>query len=396
MNLTINQTCNDLVIIISFMIFICIIFVIIFLIWRNIQKFQREIRSWGHRYRSEEFDSASIGDDGELIDLGQSSTYGRKKKKRGELPSVYGCFTQQLVIAILGLLTALISALATTNPVVSIATQSICQNVINVYPTPIAELSTFTPVPTIPTNTVTAIPSRITPTTNPSATPIVPTLGITAIPTITPIPTSTGTLTPQQRFFILPLDGAVFWPDGYNIGLRTAIGSVADQELLGIPFETGRQINTPGCPNSAHDTRYTIQTQIEHPLRVYFILQAGNGLTQYANDLIGRITLYFAEGGIVSEDLILGFNIRDWARDKNPQVAVISLSSNTAVEAWRGAASEPDSGWIGGMDMLTIDILPTIQTITLTAVELTDITTETIGSSQPCIHLQAVTVEVNS
>lgn len=232
---------------------------------------------------------------------------------------------------------------------------------------------------------------------SPSATPLpteIATEPATSIPTPTIEPTATNTAIPQ-RFFPLPMLGGEYWSDGYNVGLTTDANSVKIQEFLdnNIPFEIGRQINTPGCPlPSTND--YQLQPNMANPKAVYFLMQAGNGISRYDGDIIGEIELQFLNNNPISQELILGFNIRDWARDKSPSAVVMTVTSDMVEEAWQGAAGGVDSGSIGGMDVLTMEIPASHQGSTLETIILRDTTLENNGTDAPCIHLQAVTVEV--
>lgn len=323
----------------------------------------------------------SLDDDGELGESDDSSStevIKGKRKKKDTAPSVSGCLWQQFIIAFIGLIAALLSFLAVSNPLVTVTFESICNNIINFDGTPIGPLPTDTPIAT----------QTLAPTVQPTN---------TLSPTLTPmeLPTSTPS-TAVQRFFPLPLVDGVFWPEGYNVGQRVANNGVDERTFFEIPFEVGRQINTPGCPNSTHTDEYILEANISRPIAVYFLIQAGQGFSRYENNQIGRIELVFSDGSVVTQELTLGFNVRDWARDKDPGVAVQTVMDETVREAWRGSAGDPDTGWIGGVDMLTLPIPLDFQNSTISQIILRDMTIENIGLNEPCLHLQAVTVEARS
>lgn len=211
----------------------------------------------------------------------------------------------------------------------------------------------------------------------------------TLLPTIAPAGT--------QRFVRLRLDEGIFWPEGYNIELTTTPNEVREQELLGIPFEIGRQINTEGCYVAANSNEIILDTSIVNPAQVFFLIQAGHGFASYESISIGHFELHFSDGRFLSQNLILGVNIRDWARRKDE--AVTTISSETTVGAWEGLAGGPDAGELGGMDILRYPIPEDYRDSVLTSVRVIDTSEGNSGilsGKDPCIHLQAVTVETVS
>lgn len=97
-----------------------------------------------------------LDDDGELSKSDEYlSTYNTKgnRKKKDTPPSVSGCLWQQFIIALIGLITALISFLALSNPLITVTFGSVvCNNIFNEIGTPVGQLplstSTFTPIRT--------------------------------------------------------------------------------------------------------------------------------------------------------------------------------------------------------------------------------------------------------
>ncbi len=168
-----------------------------------------------------------------------------------------------------------------------------------------------------------------------------------------------------------------------NLGLPPG-----NNTLNGIPFYNGWKVTTQCTSTADRPTEVQIETNISNPLEVYVLFQAGWGITPFSGMQVGSITLYFADGNAQTENLILGYNIRDWARNKSD--AVSSISSPMVTEAWRGTL--PDNV-IGGMDILTLPIQPTYQSSTLTRFVLSDTTLTTTGNLNPCIHLLAVTIK---
>lgn len=167
-----------------------------------------------------------------------------------------------------------------------------------------------------------------------------------------------------------------------NLGLGAGTNT-----LLGIPFDTGWTATTQ-CADNSSPTTYQVNTSITRPTNVYLLLQAGWGMKDFSGKQIGSVVANFSDGKQFNTLLTLGVNIRDWARS-NPS-AVSTFSSSALREGWRGTA--PDRS-IGGMDILTIEIPNEYRNATLSGLQITDTSTSTAGSTNPCIHLLAITVE---
>lgn len=207
---------------------------------------------------------------------------------------------------------------------------------------------------------------------------------------IFPILEHTLTPTPFQQFHLLPLEGASFWDEDGTLGLLVEDGRLEHREFLSIPFEIGRGISTFGCIDGSTD-KIELTTNVFNPTTVFFLIQAGNASSHYAGLKLGSIRLYFSDGRSLTEELIIGHNIRDWAR--NFPGSVTTVTSDQAVEAWRGFAP---NGREGGIDMLTIRVPETYLGATLTNLEISDTSDDAEISNNLCIHLTAVTVEAGS
>ena len=157
---------------------------------------------------------------------------------------------------------------------------------------------------------------------------------------------------------------------------------------MNIPFDNGWTVTTPCSHLPDRPNPIVFVTQIPRPQEVYILLQAGWALEQYRGKQIGGIKLDFSGGRQSDTPFILGLNIRDWSRNK-PN-AVNNFSSPTLRSAWQGTLSD---GTIGGMDVLTIPVSGENTISTLTRIELYDISQDTTGEINPCIHLLAITVK---
>lgn len=195
--------------------------------------------------------------------------------------------------------------------------------------------------------------------------------------------------TPVQQFHLLPLEDAIFWDEDGTLGLVVSGGGLEHREFLNIPFEIGRGISTFGCGDGVTD-RVELIADVFNPLSLHFLIQAGNASSRYEGLKLGSIQIFFSDGRSLNEDLIVGYNIRDWSR--NFPNSVTTVTSANTLEAWRGFAP---SGREGGIDMLTIPISETYLGTSLTNVEVLDTSDDAEISNNLCIHLTAVTVEVS-
>lgn len=198
------------------------------------------------------------------------------------------------------------------------------------------------------------------------------------------LPPAQPTSTPAIEYVFLDLQ-----PYSELTALETNLGLPPGQNTLNdVPFYNGWKVTTQCTTTSDRPNEVLIQTNISNPLEVYVLFQAGWGISPFEGMQVGTISLYFANGSTQTEELVLGYNIRDWARNKPD--AVNTISSPMVAEAWRGTL--PDNV-VGGMDILTLSVQSNNQSSVLTAFGLSDTTQSTTGNLNPCIHLLAVTVK---
>lgn len=163
--MNIQQICNNssglIAIVMTFAITIgCITIIII-----NIRKFQQKINNLSSTIEQRvkvaaTFESGfTLGDDGEIEATSETHQPEIKQAKQKRPPQVPGCMFQQLLIAFMGLLTAILTFLAVSNPVLSIPITSYCYNIANIGPaiisTDIPTTTTSTHMPTL-TDTITS------------------------------------------------------------------------------------------------------------------------------------------------------------------------------------------------------------------------------------------------
>lgn len=169
---------------------------------------------------------------------------------------------------------------------------------------------------------------------------------------------------------------------GTNLQLEPGL-----HDLEGIPVDFGWTATTQN--RDFPDAADTVEIRANIPLatEVYFLIQAGWGLSEYDQKQIGSIRLHFGNGEILESPLVLGENIRDWTRGDSA-VAVTTVTSADVIPAWQGTSL----GTTGGMDLLKIAIPNEYQVTTLLTIEVMDTSIDTVSSLDPAIHLLGVTV----
>lgn len=204
--------------------------------------------------------------------------------------------------------------------------------------------------------------------------------------TFTPEPTIEATLTPTsvEKFRTIGLDYEFAEYRENNLGLPAG-----EAEFLGIPFEVGYQLNTKCEVTEDRSDYYRIYNiNLENPLSVNLLIQAGNAFVRYEGEDIGEVILKFTDMDDYVVPLTLGYNIRDWARERAINY-VLTENSPDLYPVQEGTA--PD-GRLGGIDLLKIDIPDKYLDSILYGIEFRD-TAPTEGNTSPCIHILGVTIE---
>lgn len=237
-----------------------------------------------------------------------------------------------------------------------------------------------------PAETNTATPETVTP--PPSSTP----------DTLSPIPTDTPTSLPPVAFpsyHYLSLESAGVPADALiPINLPTGL-----QTLAGMPFRIRSEAIITQCdfrPSGINN--YSILANTTRPQAVHFLM-SGTAVQQiFSGKEVGTITLHFSSGRSESTPLIAGFNIRNWALDRYPDIDIATTTSPDVKEAWRETVSLPaeNRDVTGTWDKLAITIPDHLANDTLTRIEISDTSQGTVKDLNPCIYIAAITVEYSA
>lgn len=194
------------------------------------------------------------------------------------------------------------------------------------------------------------------------------------LPTIPPTQTI-----PPTRFRTVSLQDIGVRECG-NLGIPCGTQNLAD-----VDFEIGWLATTQsqGDPNNPKTIAVNAPPQASNFSKIHFLLQASWGMGP--RDEFGSIVLIFAGGRTVTVPLRVGYNIRDWSDVNRP------LTSPDARQAWQGV------GWDGRtkgvVDVITINVPSELWRTPLTRIEVRDESSEKLNSTDPGIHLWAITVE---
>ncbi len=165
------------------------------------------------------------------------------------------------------------------------------------------------------------------------------------------------------------------------------------------PLPNGRITFLSHIPFAFSNTTYvhvvnsaiTVETNITRVKAVHFLLNSGGANpSRQAGDIIGSITLAFANGHSITEQLKLGSNIREWRQMGDCGDTINTITSRVAYVEFVGRApnvcSASSSEGIAVIDRLTITLPRKYAT-------LEAITVVNAISDPPSILLNAITVE---
>ena len=192
--------------------------------------------------------------------------------------------------------------------------------------------------------------------------------------TIVVAPTS-----PTSKYYLVSLRD-VGKPESGNLRLQAGVTTLAN-----VDFEIGWLATTQsqGDPDNPETIVINTQQNILNPSEVHFLLQASWAVGQ--SQEFGSIYIIFAGGRTINEPLKVGYNIRDWSQVNTP------LAAPNAQQAWEGV------GWDGHtkgiVDMLTVNIPSDYRQSQMVQIEIRDESEQKLNSSNPGIHLWAVTIE---
>ncbi len=159
--------------------------------------------------------------------------------------------------------------------------------------------------------------------------------------------------------------------------------------LGGVPFRlTERIVQTQAEPatHSTFPTRVRLDLAIPGATHVHLLLTTGNGFRDFAGSAIGEVLAYCDGTAAHLSTLVLGQDIREWHSQPN-----VVATAPRAQEVWTG----PIAGTTvqGRIDLLSLDLPAACRSGALTAVEVVDRSTETVGSRDPALNLTGVTVQ---
>lgn len=160
--------------------------------------------------------------------------------------------------------------------------------------------------------------------------------------------------------------------------------------LGGVPFQLSEMVfktQASSSTDNSYPTRAPLSMEVPQAYRIHLLLNTGNGFNQFDGETIGQVLVYCDDTAVPVIDLQLGRNVREWHVAEN----VVSTAS-LARQVWSGTIADfPDL--TGHIDMLRLDLPNTCRSGRLTALEVIDSSTTTVGSLDPALILTGITVE---
>ena len=150
----------------------------------------------------------------------------------------------------------------------------------------------------------------------------------------------------------------------------------------------GESVTTQAGPLPNNPITVKVAANVPNPQAVYLLITGGDMFTEFAGQTVGEAQLAFDDASIISIDLTVGYNIREWKH--LGQETVTTTTSPDVTEVWRGA-NRYDSG-IAVIDMLTIPVPPSLQGRRLVSIEIVDRSRDTTGDLDPAINWLGATV----
>lgn len=101
-------------------------------------------------------------------------------------------------------------------------------------------------------------------------------------------------------------------PEGFVSSEDRKVGLHLKKKVL--IFDTNEHIRDyTSKEDGSKVVRFTLKEKTKNIKSVVFIVNSGNSLQKYKNKLIGEIILVFEDAPPIKTELILGYNIREWA-----------------------------------------------------------------------------------
>jgi hypothetical protein len=172
------------------------------------------------------------------------------------------------------------------------------------------------------------------------------------------------------------------------------------QTFASIPFAlrsgSSGAIATSHQFHNAVSDLVVLETYVHRPKFVHLLMVGGYVDAPFANQQIGELVLYFADGRTQAVPVVAWKNIREgWAYAGSE--AANPLIPDQPNQSWQNVLSEPQlrggQSAYGFIDMLSIALGTEYDDTQLIAIEVSDRSPELIGSESPSIVVMAITVE---
>lgn len=160
-----------------------------------------------------------------------------------------------------------------------------------------------------------------------------------------------------------------------------------------IPPEKPNYFSTSAAPppyNSFPDSG-TFTVNIINPKEVYLLINGGATSIIFNDKTIGKIILNFSDSTELEEDIIAGYNFRDW-NIEDPQNVVTTLDGTSNTKEVFRKIGGPQGEDIIVVDMMRVKIPPEDSNKMLSSITIKDLSKDNFNDLNPDIMIYGITI----
>lgn len=138
-----------------------------------------------------------------------------------------------------------------------------------------------------------------------------------------------------------------------------------------------------------------IYVNITSPLKIYVLLHGGYVGKEFLGKEVGYFEMKFDDGSSFKKSIIAGKDLREgWTYDVPDGKSISYIEGNPNWQnVWSETQSRGDKPAMAFIDMLTIPVPQEYQSHILTSISIYDSSIESVGSNDPSLIVQGITVE---
>jgi hypothetical protein len=163
-----------------------------------------------------------------------------------------------------------------------------------------------------------------------------------------------------------------------------------DVNFGNVPFYINREFTTRDQGNPNRPTEGTLSVNIPSPQRVYVLLNGAYVSQSSEGDQVGNINFEFNDGSDLTYPIIAGNNLREtWSASGT----ITRVSDSSFYNVLTQSQTRGSQSTYGYMDRYTVEIPYTYQSKTMTGIQIIDTSYNNVGSDNPGLVVQGITVE---